>query len=401
MSNSRKAQLQRLIVSLINICKEVLIINMLYDDQEGIQKQQEGEGEEQEVDEESYPPSIERRVNALEKLHLDVGEIDKEYKIERAQLEAKYFIRRQVIFDERAKVISGEVEPAVEPEESEKPVEENAEADDVKGIPGFWFRALANHPSIGDYITQEDIPALEFLTDIKVEYNEAYSAFKLIFYFAENPYFSNAVSQIQGFRFTFDFISSQTLEKAYNLDPDILEEKAPLLSASKGTTILWKPSKDLTVTEIKKKQKAKSGKNKGQIRTITILEPKASFFHYFSDPTEEDEEDEEEDNDKHEGKFKIGAEEDYDIAHAIRTEIVIDAVKWFTGEAVPEDMDYGDDEEEEEDDENADEDDDEDGEDEDDEDEDDEPVTNKKTKGTKSGGGAKPAAGEQPECKQN
>ena len=45
--------------------------------------------------------------------------------------------------------------------------------------------------------------------------------------------------------------------------------------------------------EIKKKQRAKSGKNKGQTRTITKLVPKHSFFHYFSEPREEEDEDEE------------------------------------------------------------------------------------------------------------
>ena len=38
--------------------------------------------------------------------------------------------------------------------------------------------------------------------------------------------------------------------------------------------------------ETKKKQKSKSGKNKGQVRTIIQEEPKQSFFQYFSEPIE-------------------------------------------------------------------------------------------------------------------
>lgn len=47
------------------------------------------------------------------------------------------------------------------------------------------------------------------------------------------------------------------------------------------------------VKEVKKKQKAKSGRNKGQVRTVTREEPTASFFHYFTEPKEDEEEEEE------------------------------------------------------------------------------------------------------------
>lgn len=190
------------------------------------------------------------------------------------------------------------------------------------------------------------------------------------------------------------------MEKTYTLTPDILEEKSPTLSGSSGTTILWKPSKDLTVTEVKKKQKAKSGKNKGQVRTVTRLEPKASFFHYFSDPVEEPEDEEEEE--EREPNVKINIEEDYDIAHALRTDIVPDAVKWFTGEAVP-DLDYDDDDDED-DDEDDDDDKDEDDDDDDDEEEEDrkkKPKSKPHGKGKATGFGA--AGGstgdEQKDCK--
>ena len=48
----------------------------------------------------------------------------------------------------------------------------------------------------------------------------------------------------------------------------------------------WKPSQNLCMIETKKKQKSKSGKNKGQTRTVTQQEPKQSFFQYFSEPIE-------------------------------------------------------------------------------------------------------------------
>ena len=47
--------------------------------------------------------------------------------------------------------------------------------------------------------------------------------------------------------------------------PDLLDDKAPALSECDGCEIQWKEGKNLTVTEVKKKQKAKGGKNKGQV----------------------------------------------------------------------------------------------------------------------------------------
>ena len=74
------------------------------------------------------------------------------------------------------------------------------------------------------------------------------------------------------------------LTKAYTVDPDILDDKSPELLENVSSEINWKEGKNLLIKEISKKQKAKSGKNKGQVRTITKTEPKPSFFHYFSEP---------------------------------------------------------------------------------------------------------------------
>jgi len=193
--------------------------------------------------------------------------------------------------------------------------------------------------------------------------------------------------------------------------PSLLDDKAPALSDCQGCDITWKASKDLTVTEVKKKQKAKSGRNKGQVRTVTKSVPRPSFFHYFGPPmTDEEEAEFEEGADEETEQVKLSMEEDYDIGHSIRTSLIPEAVLWYTGEAIEEESD----DEEEEDEEDEDEDDDE--EDEDDDDDDD----RKKGKGRK-GGKAKPAnskltfsqeggfaasggappGGEQPECKQN
>mmetsp|Transcript_8573 Transcript_8573/g.7677 ORF Transcript_8573/g.7677 Transcript_8573/m.7677 type:complete len:372 (+) Transcript_8573:43-1158(+) len=351
------------------------------DDEEENEEEEEVVEEEEDVEQIVLPPKVLKRVAELEKLHLSLGNIDIEYKKERAILEKKYHIQRVVIYDQRKLIVTGEVEP--EAEESSESVPVDGEADTIKGIPEFWLRALANHPSISEIITEEDVPALESLSNITVDYADDYTSFTLNFHFNENEFFTNPI-----------------LSKTYVVNPDVLDDKAPTLTSSTGTIINWKPSKDLTVIETKKKQKAKGGKNKGQVRTIVKTEPKNSFFHYFSDPIEpKDEEDEEEDEQKDDVKFDI--EFDYDIGYIIRTDIIPDAVKWFTGEAVPEDED-GDYEEQDEDEEEEDED-----EDDDEDEEEDKPLPSKhnKSKGKSTGfasaGGSNVAPGEQPECKQN
>lgn len=359
------------------------------------EEEEEDEEEDEEDDEDdedddgmgNLPKKVLKRVVAIRKIHSSVEDIDLEYKKERIALEQKYLALKQPLFDARDKIISGEVEAPEEeaaPEAASEAVEDEDE-EDVDGIPGFWLQCLGAHHVTGELIAEEDVPALEALTSITCSYDESFSSFTLKFTFAENEYFTNTV-----------------LTKTYGVSPDLLDEKAPALTSNEGTAIDWKPTKNLTVTEIKKKQKAKSGRNKGQVRTVSTTVPKASFFHFFSTPTgEEDEEDEGKDEDDEEGhqRIKLTMEEDYDVGHTIRTAIIPEAVLWYTGEAVDDEYDededdeglYGESDEE----------------DEEESDEDEKPADKKKkgkvvaTEGGFASAGAPAAGGEQPECKQN
>lgn len=237
------------------------------------------------------------------------------------------------------------------------------------------------------------MPAVAALSNVTVEYSDDFTAFTLHFHFRENEFFSNSV-----------------LTKKYTVSPDLLDEKNPNLSEIDTTKIEWKDGKNLCVTEIKKKQKAKSGRNKGQVRTVTRTVPKPSFFHFFDehkeDAEEEEEEPEEEEGDGL-GRTKLSIEEDYDIGHTIRTSVIPEAILFVTGEADI-GFDFGDDEDE--DDYEEGEGDEDDEEEDDDEDEDEAPKGKKGGKGGKgfnqggfaAGAGAAGApAGQNPECKQN
>lgn len=71
--------------------------------------------------------------------------------------------------------------------------ESGEDKDKETGIPGFWYQCIANHPAIGSQLAEDDLGALEALTDITCEYNDDYSGFKLVFSFRENDFFTNKV----------------------------------------------------------------------------------------------------------------------------------------------------------------------------------------------------------------
>lgn len=330
--------------------------------------------DEEEGEEEELSQAVVNRLVALKQIHNDVEEVNSKYKLERAALEKKYDLLRSPILEKRKDIVSGDVEVELEGTDS---VSEADDKDKVTGIPGFWYQCIANHPAIGTLLSEDDLGALEALTNISCEYNDDYSGFKLTFTFRENEYFTNT-----------------ELVKSYSVSPDLLEEKAPALTSVDGTKIEWKHKKNLCMTEVKKKQKAKSGRKAGQIRFVTKLEAKQSFFHFFSDPRLDDGDDEDSENEgghkEGEHEFQLSIDEDYEAGHAFRAEIIPDAILWFTGEALDEedededDVDYGDD----------DDDDDDDNENDDDDDEDEDGPSSSSVPTT---GGS----GEQPECKQS
>lgn len=340
------------------------------------------------------PRSVIKRLIALKQFQDESEKIDVQYKLERVLLEKKFRELKAPLWDKRFQVTSGavEVETLLPGEEPGAVPEPESEEEKIVGIPGFWLQCIQNSNTIAQTITDEDQAALEFLKDIRCEYNEDMSGFKLVFVFDENPFFTN-----------------QELTKSYTVSPDLLDEKAPALTDVKSSIINWKDQQNLCETEIRKKQRAKSGRRAGQVRYVTQTEAKPSFFHYFKEPAipdgEEDEEEDEEGPGK-KSKFELDIDEDYEIGHIIRTAIIPEAVLWFTGEADDGNDDYDDDGEEEEDgDEEEDEDEEEDDPDEESE-EVQQPAKSKKGKGGKGAakGGDKTALapGEQPpECKQN
>ncbi|XP_065201111.1 nucleosome assembly protein 1-like 1 [Planococcus citri] len=302
----------------------------------------------------NLPAPVKKRINALKNLQLEVTNLEAKFYEEVHLLECKYHKLYQPIHEKRYKIVTGNYEPTEEEgewkleneladelskelkdkanveDESEKKNEKDASNPDsttVVGIPAFWLTAFKNVQMISEMIQPCDEPILQHLIDVRtVLLEKEPMGFVLEFHFSPNEHFTNSV-----------------LTKEYEMkccpdpcDPFCFE--GPEIVKCKGCKIEWKKGKNVTVKQVKKKQKHK---NRSSVtRTVTKQVPNESFFNFFN-PPEVPEDSESESYDETQALLTS----DFEIGHYIRERVVPNAVLYFTGEAME---DYDDDEEEEE-----------------------------------------------------
>jgi len=315
----------------------------------------------------SLPAPVRRRIKALKKLQMESTNIEAKFYEEIHALECKYHELYTPLYAKRTLIANGEYEPTEEecewPSEDEDEEEEELaegvkekakvedvkaksetaekEGDETKGVPGFWLTIFNNVEMLAEMIQENDAPLLELLEDVKITFSEKDPmGFTLHFHFAKNEFFTNSV-----------------LTKQYDMkclpDPeDPFSFEGPEIFKCVGCPIDWLPGKNLTVKQVKKKQKHKS---KGSVRTVTKQVKADSFFNFFEPPTIPDDPTAEVDEDT---QALLTA--DFEIGHYIRERIVPRAVLFFTGEALDEEESDEEDSDEDEDDEDADSDQDED-----------------------------------------
>lgn len=208
---------------------------------------------------ESLPAPVRKRITGLKGIQKDHAKLEAEFQEEVLQLEKKYFAKFTPLYEKRAKIVNGEVEPTEEEVEAGKQDEEEdgvqVESEsapegaaatestvpaDAKGIPEFWLTAMRNQISLAELITERDEEALKALTDIRMEYLEK-PGFKLIFGFAPNDFFTN-----------------KTISKTYFYREDTGYGGDFIYDHAEGEKIDWKAGKDLTVRVESKKQRNKS-----------------------------------------------------------------------------------------------------------------------------------------------
>lgn len=297
---------------------------------------------------ENLPAPVKKRVNALKNLQLEVTNLEAKFYEEVHLLECKCNRLYFPIHEKRQLIVTGQYEPTAEESEwkldltedlkekakleetTEKTSDNTTDDSSIVGIPQFWLTALKQGPMLVDLIQPCDEPILAHLIDIKTIILESDPmGFVLEFHFSSNDYFSNSV-----------------LTKEYEMkcmpDPcDPFSFEGPEIVKCKGCKIDWKKGKNVTVKQVKKKQKHKN--RSAVTRTVVKTVQNDSFFHFFSPP----EIPEDSDSESYEETQNL-LTNDFEVGHYIRERVVPNAVLFFTGEAVEDDFDDEEEEEEEE-----------------------------------------------------
>lgn len=327
---------------------------------------------------EDLPLSVKKCIHALEQLDSKRAKVVSQFREELLELERKYLERYNPIYQRRFEIISGASQPSEEELAGfiSSGVEEITKSDSISipaGIPLFWLTALSNHPDIQALITENDVPAMEALTDIRLSYLEGKPGFRLDFEFAPNEFFFNSV-----------------LSKEYHLaDAEGNGGEDYIYEYATGSKIDWKPNKNLCYKIVVRTQRHRTNNT---TRTVKREEKIESFFHFFSPPIMPDESSNEcENNDEDIAALEDRLQTDYEIGDVLKEHIIPHAIDWFTGKALEElemededDFDSQDEEDDEEEDDQH-----------DDYDEDDTSIPHRRTPS-----GNRLPSGEQPDCKQ-
>lgn len=269
---------------------------------------------------ESLPAPIRRRINGLKGVQAEHAKLEAKFQEEILALEKKYLEKYQPLYNRRAEIVAGTIEPSeaeinvgLEDQDDENEEEDEADstedqASTAKGIPEFWLTAMRNVVSLSEMITARDEEALKSLVDIRMSYLEK-PGFKLTFSFAENEFFSD-----------------KSLSKTYYYQEEAGYGGDFVYDHADGDAISWKDGKDLTVRYETKKQR---NKNTKQTRIVKKTVPVESFFNFFKPPTvpEDDADDVASDIDER-------LELDYQIGEDIKEKLIPRAVDWFTGAAL-------------------------------------------------------------------
>lgn len=292
----------------------------------------------------SLSPKVKNRIYSLKTIQSNQMKLEEEFQKELLELEKRFFKKYEPLYHHRSEIINGDVEPTeleieqgkkIESElegdedEDEEEEEETEEADDdsIKGIPNFWLTALENLHPISETITERDAEVLGYLKDIRLEYLSK-PGFKLIFQFAENPFFKNS-----------------QLSKTYYYQEELGYSGDFIYDHAEGDEIQWiSQEQNVTISIERRKQRNKHTK---QTRTIEKLTPTESFFNFFDPPKapqdkddeDQDEQDQEneEDDDEEDEELEERLALDYQLGEEIKDKLIPRAVDWFTGSAV----DYG------------------------------------------------------------
>ncbi len=264
--------------------------------------------------------------------------LEKDFRVEQAKLEAKYEKEYAPLYKERADIVSGVLKvKASDVENAIKNVTVTETEEKEQGVPDYWLTCLKNTSHFTEMINKKDEAVLKNLKNISLEYKEN-GDFSIFFHFNPNSYFKH---------------TTYILHRHFILDD---KQNIKKIESSK---IEWE-NEDVNPTVERKKKKLKNKSKPNEVKTIVKLEEVPSFFNFFKDYTapenpnshshahhkkSEDDEEEVDENEFIEDEYEIGVFiKDELIPYSL--EYYLDLVDEEDDDLDEEDEDYEDDEEE-------------------------------------------------------
>ena len=132
------------------------------------------------------------------------------------------------------------------------------------GIPQFWVCATGNMEAVAKLITERYIDCLEHLTDVTCRDFEDSTGFEILFTFYIN---------------TNKYFTDELLIKIYEV-PNLLLDDEPILKNVTRCDIHWEEDRSLTYRDGNKKQRSKSGRRAGLIRTFYSLHIGYNYYYF-------------------------------------------------------------------------------------------------------------------------
>ena len=247
-----------------------------------------------------------KEVSTLISLQQQHDQLSEQHYKELQDLEKKFLISCQPLYQQRCAVINGD--------------------NSQQAIPMFWAKAIQNHPLLKSLVTDLDLEALSYLKDISstlFEDETVGEGFCLTFHFKNNPFFEE----------------SELLKKYYLGKPTKADYGSDIFDHAEGTVISWKEGKNLCFKTITRTQRHKSS---GNTRNVSKTEAQKSFFHFFAPPVVPDSCEDLEEIDTE--SLEASLQTDFELGDIFRTKIIPNAVEWYTGKALEyEDMFFSED----------------------------------------------------------
>lgn len=265
----------------------------------------------------AMPAAVQPRFKACHLLYDQVNQIDEEEDREYRELERKYEVLYQAVYEKRLALLSGDkaaVDPAlIEKFDQRREVMQDAKyaelevaVCDVKdiqntplGVSGFWLKAMLADKEIAMAVHEKDRAILGYLQNVTLDLHAAPCfGYTLSFHFEKNSYFKELV-----------------LRKSFKM------AQQNVIESCEGTPITWAPGCDVTKA---KKKKGKGAKKK----TVTVKCD--SFFNFFeSIDVSKKPEGAESDEDGDEQAEQMDA--DFELGNSIKDDLIPLALEYYLG----------------------------------------------------------------------